>query len=332
MISWGVRVKIAIFGAGAIGCTIAGMLAQEGFAPSLIARGAQFEALAKRGMTVISDGGKATYQLPVFNKSEDLGPQDFVLVTLKSHALPAALPAISALLGEDTAVVTAQNGIPWWYIYGLPGGYTDQNLESVDKDGKIWRAIGPERALGAVIWIAAELIEPGVVRHSFGKRISLGEPNGQITERVKSLSAALEHAGVDAPVRRNIREDIWLKLWGNLAFNPMSILTGGTLKELAEDADSRKVLTPMMEEAKAIASALGINFSMSIDDRIEQAGRVGDHKTSMLQDLEAGRAIELDALLGSVIELGRLLGHPTPALDMVYHLATIRARVAGCLP
>ena len=256
-----------------------------------------------------------------------LGPQEFVIVAVKTHALPLVLDQIQPLLGKDTAILFAQNGLPWWYFYKHGGPYDGRRIESVDPGGKIWERLGPERALGCVVWQAAEMEGPGVIAHAYGDRLPIAEPSGEKTARAMLLSKLLMNAGIKSPVRGNLRDEIWLKLWGNLSFNPVSVLTQGTLLQLATDKGTRKVIRNMMEEAQAVAVALGVKFSVDIDERIGMAEKVGNHRTSMLQDVEAGRATELDSLLGVVIELAQMVGIATPTLNLVYDLTKFRSKI-----
>jgi 2-dehydropantoate 2-reductase len=230
------------------------------------------------------------------------------------------------LIGPETAVVTAQNGLPWWYFYKEAGPFQDRRIEAVDPGGRRRETIGPERAIGCVVHPAADVEEPGVIRHTEGDRLPLGEPSGEKTERVLALSKALVAAGFRAPVRPQIRSEIWVKLWGNLSFNPISALTGATLAAICGDEGTRSVARAMMLEAQAIAEKLGIRFPIDVDRRIAGAAEVGEHKTSMLQDLELGRPMEVEALLGAVRELGELIGYPTPTIDTVLGLVRLRAK------
>jgi 2-dehydropantoate 2-reductase len=243
--------------------------------------------------------------------------------------VPGVVDAMQPLLGTDTAVVTAMNGVPWWYFHRLEGPWEGRRIESVDPGGKQWERIGPERAIGCVVYPACEVSEPGVIRHISGDRFILGEPDGEKTERVTRLSRALIEAGFKAPVRR-IRDEIWVKLWGNLCFNPISALTASTLDVIATEPGTRAVARAMMLEAQAIGEKLGVRFGIEVDKRIDGAAAVGAHKTSMLQDLERGRPMEIDALVTAVQEMGRLVEVPTPTLDVVLALVQQRARVAGC--
>jgi 2-dehydropantoate 2-reductase len=235
---------------------------------------------------------------------------------------------IGPLLGTDTAIVTAQNGILWWYFYGLRGPWENHHLKAADPGGRIWQAIGPERAIGCVVYPSCEIVAPGVVRHISGNRFMLGEPDGSKSERVLALAKVLTHAGLKAPVRTNIRDDIWLKLWGNATFNPISALTSATLEQMATDNDVRALIREMMLECEQVASKLGVRFPVDLEARIEGAGRVGAHKTSMLQDLENGRPLEIDALVSVVAELGHLVGVPTPMIDAILALLRLKVNVA----
>jgi 2-dehydropantoate 2-reductase len=297
---------------------------------SLIARGPHLQAMQKHGLRLITAAGESVYQLNCTDKPESLPPQDFVVVTLKAHSVPKIVPQIDALLATDGAVVTAVNGIPWWYFYGVEGALQNQRLHSVDPDDQQWQQLRPERAIGCVVYPACDLVEPGVIRHVEGNRFTLGEPSGEKTERVKSLSQIFIQAGLKAPVRPRIRDDIWVKLWGNLCFNPISALTQATLDVIATASGTRAIAHGMMAEAQSIAESLGVRFAVDIDTRINGAAKVGAHKTSMLQDLEQGRPMEIDALLTVVQELGKMTGIATPTIDIVLGLVIQRAQQAGC--
>jgi 2-dehydropantoate 2-reductase len=322
--------KICVFGAGAIGGYIGALLALKGEAEvSLIARGPHFHAMKAKGLTLHMAGREFNLRPRISDTPSELGIQDYIVLTLKAHALPAISDALQPLIGSSTAIVYGQNGIPWWYFYRHGGPHDGKHLESVDPGGVLWRKLGPQRAIGAVIWQAAELSAPGIVVHKYGERMPLAEPSGEKTARVQQLSRLLTSAGIKSPVRSNLRPEIWLKLWGNLSFNPLSVLTGETLAGMANDPGIRRIVKLMMSEAKTVAEALNISFPVSMDERIEMAAKVGEHRTSMLQDAEAGRPTELDALLGSVIELGRLMGVGTPTLELVYDLARARCRTSA---
>ena len=320
--------KVAIYGAGATGGYLGVKLALAGVDTTLIARGPHLEAMKENGVRLVSGDESFTARPFCTGDPAEAGPQDFVIITLKAHSATRVVDAMQPLLGPDTAVVTAQNGIPWWYFHKTGGPWEGRWLESVDPGGRQWKGIGPERAIGCVVYAATEIAEPGVVRHLYGNRFSLGEPSGEKSARVKALSRALISAGVRAPVR-SIRREMWLKLWGNVCFNPISALTLATLDKVATEPGTRAVARAMMQETKQIAEALDIGFRIDIERRIDGTAKVGAHRTSMLQDLEAGRAMEIDALVTSVQELGRLVGVPTPAIDIVLALVQQRAEVAG---
>ncbi|HKQ96104.1 MAG TPA: 2-dehydropantoate 2-reductase [Aestuariivirgaceae bacterium] len=322
--------KICIFGAGAIGGYIGALLVRQGGADvSLVARGAHLAAMKAKGLTLRMNGETHVVHPRLAEDGASLGPQDYIILTIKAHGLPAIADTLAPLIGPDTAIVYGQNGLPWWYFYKHGGPYDGRTLDSVDPGGRIWKTLRPERAIGTVLWQAAELEAPGVVVHAYGDRMPLAEPSGERTPRVTALSAVLLKSGLKAPVRPNLRPEIWLKLWGNLSFNPVSLLTGETLKGMAEDRGLRQIVGTMMEEAQTIAGALGISFPVPAQERIDMAARVGGHRTSMLQDFEAGRVTELDSLLGSVLELGQLVGIATPCLRMIYDLTAARIRTAG---
>ena len=327
--------KLCIFGAGAIGAYLGVELARGGIDVSLVARGIHLQAMKKNGVTLrVGDSERTEYPRCTDDPAE-LGPQDFVLVTLKAHSIAGICDAMQPLLGPDTVVVTAANGIPWWYFYKFTGPWADHRVIAVDPDGTQWDRVGPHRAIGCVVYPAAEIVAPGVVQvqpHVSQNRLPIGEPDGSRSERAKALSGALIAAGFKAPVRSDIRSDIWVKLWGNLAFNPISALTGATLEDIAGDTGTRALARAMMVEGQAVAEKLGARFAIDVDQRINGAEQVGAHRTSMLQDLALGRPMEIDALVGAVAELGRLVSIPTPTIDAVYALVRRRAIEAGCYP
>jgi 2-dehydropantoate 2-reductase len=324
--------KLCVYGAGAIGGQVGAMLARSGIDVSLVARGPHLAAMRDKGLTLETPDETFTVNPTCTDNPSELGPQDYVFVSLKAHSVPGIVDQMQPLLGPNTAVVTAVNGIPWWYFHKLEGPYEDRQLESVDPGGRQWSGIGPERAIGCVVWQAAEIVEPGVVRLTYGDRMPVGEPDNSRSDRVSELSKALIAAGMKSPVKKDIRSEIWTKLWGNLSVNPMSMLTHATLETLASDPDTLPTVRAMMLEAQAVAEKLGVKFLLDVDRRIEGVRSVGAHRTSMLQDLDLGRPMELDALTGVVIELGRLVDVPTPTLQIVYGLARQRARQAGCYP
>jgi 2-dehydropantoate 2-reductase len=322
--------KICIFGAGAIGGYMGAKLASAGMDVSLIARGPHLEAMRTNGLTLIEDGKTSTHAVRASDSAAELGPQDYVIITLKAHSVPGVVDVMQPLFGPDTAVVMGVNGVPWWYFYKLEGPFEGQRVAKVDPGDKQWNGIGPERVIGCVVYPAADVPEPGVIQHIEGNRFTLGEPDGEKSERAAALSKALSEAGLKAPVRPKIRDEIWVKLWGNLSFNPISVLTLATLDVVCTDPGTRAVARAMMLEAQEIAQRLGVKFPIDVDRRIDGGASVGAHRTSMLQDLEKGRPMEIDALVGAVQELGRIVDVPTPTIDTVLGLVTLRARVAGC--
>ncbi|MBZ9658405.1 2-dehydropantoate 2-reductase [Mesorhizobium sp. ESP-6-4] len=323
--------RVTVFGAGAIGGYLAAKLAIAGSVDlSIVARGAHLEAIKAGGLRLIEDGEETVAQVRAAARAEELGVQDYVVLALKAHSLEPALDEIAPLLGEGTAVVTMQNGVPWWYFHKAGGALEGTRLDAVDPGGAIWQRIRPERVIGSVVYPAVEVDAPGLIRHVEGTRFSLGEPSGEKSERATALAHEMVKAGLQAPVREDIRSEIWVKLWGNLSFNPISALTGATLAAIVGDEATRAVARAMMLEAQAIGEKLGVRFLIPVDRRIKGAGDVGEHKTSMLQDLERGRPMEIDALVTAVQELGRLTGQPTPIIDTVLALVRRLAIERGC--
>jgi 2-dehydropantoate 2-reductase len=324
--------KICIYGAGAIGGYLGLMLKQSGADVSLIARGAHLAAIKEKGLMLLVDGRERVARMPATANPAELGPQDYVVVALKAHQAWEAVEHMRPLIGPNTAVVTAQNGLPWWYFYGLGGQYENLRLRSVDPDDRQWNGIGPERAIGCTVYPATEIVSPGVIKHIYGDRFGLGEPNRKESLRVRRLAAVMNEGGLKARIEPEIRDDIWLKLWGNLCFNPISALTRATLDLVTTDPGTRMVARRMMEEAEQIARRIGASFRVDIERRINGAALVGAHRTSMLQDLEKGRPIELDALLTAVQEMGQLVNIETPTIDTVLALAKQMGRVARVYP
>jgi 2-dehydropantoate 2-reductase len=314
--------RIAIYGAGAIGGYLGAHLALAGEDVTLIARGPHLAAMQQRGLRLKIDGEERVAHPRCIEDPEEAGPQDYVLLTLKAHQLPEVAARIPSLLSDETVVVTAQNGIPWWYFHALDGPHEGRRLDSVDPGGSVWDAVGPQRVLGCIAYPATEIEEPGVVRHIEGDRFSLGEPDGSKSERVQRLADTFRAAGLRAPVRTRIRNELWVKLWGNVAFNPISALTGMTLAEICADPEQRAIAREAMVEAQAVAGALREEFRIDVDQRIEGAAAVGAHKTSMLQDIERGRRTEIDAIAGAGAELGRVTGVPTPRIDSLHAQVT----------
>jgi len=325
--------KITIYGAGAIGAHLGGMLAQTDVDVSLIARGPHLAAMQANGLTCrFQDGSEFNVRPRAVENPGELGPQDYVIVTLKAHQSPHVVEAMRPLLGPETAVVTAMNGVPWWYFHGLGGELEGRSLESVDPGRAQWDGLGPERAIGMVVHPATEIVEPGVMLHMEGDAYPIGEPSGEKTERISALSDALTAAGLRAPIRSKIRDDIWMKLWGNMCLNPVSALTGATLAGMGRDDGVRALLFEIAAEGRAVGEAVGARFRVTAERRLNAAFEVGEHKTSMLQDLERGRPMEIDALATAVSELGKAAGVATPQLDAVLALVKLRARTAGLYP
>jgi 2-dehydropantoate 2-reductase len=320
--------RIAVIGAGAIGGYVGARLALAGEEITFVVRGANLAAIRRDGMTLVARDGAVQVARDV-GATDDYaaaGPHDVVILAVKAHQVDAVASDIGALFGPGTTVVTMQNGIPYWYFHRHGGALAGSTLRSVDPSGSLARLIPPERVVGCVVYPASELVAPGVVRHIEGERFPVGELDGSASARVVRVSEALERAGFKAPVLDDIRAEIWLKLWGNLTFNPISALTRATLVDICSDAPTRGVATAMMTEAQQVAQKLGVSFRVGIEKRIAGAARVGHHRTSMLQDVEAGRFPEVDALIGSIVELARLTRTPTPHIDAVYALTSLLAR------
>jgi 2-dehydropantoate 2-reductase len=319
--------RIAVVGAGAIGGFLGGWLSAAGEDVTFIARGANLDAIQKNGMRVIGEDGAelASKGARAVRSMADAGPQDAVLLTVKAHQVATIAIDLPFLLTDDTTIVTMQNGIPWWYFHKHGGPFDGRQVTAADPGGTISASIDADRVIGSVVYPAATLISPGVVQVVEGKRFTLGELDGSESARVLALSATLTKAGFKAPVTNDIRGEIWLKIWGNLSFNPISALTHATLVDLVRFPPTRELSVAMMREAEAIANKLGIRFRVGIEKRIAGAEKVGAHKTSMLQDIEAGKPIELEALVGAVVELGRLTDTPTPHIDAVYACASLLA-------
>lgn len=324
--------RICVFGAGAVGGLLGARLAHTGADVSLVARGPHVAAIRDRGLELRTPTETILTRPRVSDDATELGPQDYVFVTLKAHDVAGAVPALRKLFDAGTTVVMAVNGVPWWYFFSLDGPHAGTRLASVDPGNVQWDGIGPQRVLGCVVYPAVEVVEPGVVRLLDGDRFSLGEPDGSRSDRALRLARALVDAGLRAPVRPRIRDELWVKLWGNLAFNPLSVLTRASLAAMVADPEMRAVARAMMVEAQAIAEKLGVTFPIGVDARIAGAGAVGEHRTSMLQDLEKGQPMEIPALVDGVRELARITGVATPTIDVVAAAVRLRAREAGCLP
>ncbi len=324
--------KVCVFGAGAIGGFLGVQLARAGVDVSLVARGAHLAAIQASGLRLQIDGEERIEHLPCTDRPTELGVQDCVIIALKAHQIGEAAESMAPLLGDETTVVTASNGLPYWFFHGAEGPLGPLPLECVDSGGKQARLLGTKRALGCVVYPAAEVVAPGVIRHEHGRKFPIGEPSGTRTSRLERLHAAFIAGELDAPIREDIRDEIWLKLWGNLCFNPVSALTCATIDIVASDPGTRAICRGMMLEAAAIGERLGLKLRVDADRRIDGAGALGAHKMSMLQDLERGRSMEVEALVGVVHELGQRTGVPTPTVDVVLALIRQRAQIAALQP
>jgi 2-dehydropantoate 2-reductase len=318
--------KFLIAGAGAIGAYMGACMARAGQDVTLFARGPHLRAMQEHGVRVKSVDGDFEADPKIAANLEDVGPVDVVFLGVKAHGLTQLAPQLKPVLGPDTAVVGTQNGIPWWFFQGWGGEHQGMHLERVDPGGTIAAAIEPGRVLGSIVYFATDIVEPGVVRHTEGNRISLGEPDGTRSDRSRQIAEALIAAGLRCPVTTRIRQEIWVKILGNVAFNPISALTGATLVKMARDSDVNALVRRIMEETIAVGAKLGLEVPITVDQRIAGAEKVGEHKTSMLQDLEAGRPIELEAVVGAVVELGDRLNVPMPHTRAVYACTKLLAR------
>ena len=320
--------KICVVGAGAIGGMLGVKLALSGHDVTLVLRGANLQAVQENGLTLIEENGNTLLAKPIAATANisEAGPQDLVILGLKAHQVAAVAPDLPKLMHGATRVVTMQNGIPWWYFHKLSGAYTGMPVLAVDPDGVIAQHIPIDSVIGSVVYPASEVIRPGVIKVIEGNRFTLGEIDGSDTPSIRAVSDAFKAAGFKAPVSLDIRSEIWLKVWGNLSFNPISALTHATLEDICTYPPTRELAAGMMTEAQAIGEKLGVQFKVSLEKRIAGAQAVGQHKTSMLQDVEQGRALELQALVASVIELGKTTGTPTPTIQAVYALASLLAK------
>ena len=309
--------KICIVGAGAIGGYLGVKLIKAGFDVSLVARGAHLEAMSKNGLTLIEDEKEISCFPKCTDSMEKLSKMDFIFITLKAYSIPGMVKEIVKMFKKNTSVITAYNGMPWWYFFNYGGRLNNYQIQCLDKDSVQWNLITPERIIGCVVYPATEIIEPGIIKHMEGNRFSLGELDGTKSDRVLTMSKTLVSAGLKAPIRNNIRQDIWTKLIGNLAFNPLSVITGETLDVLVSKAENKKIAYSAMKEASLIMDKLEIPLNISIEQRIEGAGKVGKHKTSMLQDFEQGKQLEIDALIVAVKEIGTLLDIKIPTIDKI---------------
>jgi 2-dehydropantoate 2-reductase len=316
-------VRVAVVGAGAIGAYVGAALHRAGAEVHLIARGAHLEAVRRGGVRVLSPRGDFTARPPATDDPHEIGPVDHVFLGLKANAYATCGPLVRPLMKSDTAIIAAQNGIPWWYFHGLPGPYEGYRIETVDPGGAVSATLPPERAIGCVVYAATEIVEPGVIRHMEGTRFSIGEPDRTISARCLAFSEAMVAGGLKCPVEADLRNDIWIKLMGNIAFNPISALSRATMIEICRHRETRELVIAMMRETLDVAARLGCHPEMSIERRLSGAERAGDHKTSMLQDLERGRPLELDVILAAVVELADLTGAAVPGLRAVNAVADL---------
>ena len=320
-------VNICVYGAGAIGGYIGCCLSNAGANVSLIARGPHKEAINKNGVTLISNGKSENFNLKVTENPKDLDTQDYIILGVKAHAIQNIATSLKPLMNDKTAVLSAVNGLPWWYFYKANSGTNLDNnhIETVDPKGLIWDTIDPKRALGCVVYPACEIASPGVIRHIEGNRISLGEPDGINSERLKILSSLMIAGGLKAPQKKHIRDEIWIKLWGNCSFNPISAITGASLDLIGNDPGSRRLVRELMQECQNVGEALGIKFRVSIEDRINGAASIVGHKPSTRQDIEMKRPLEIDPIMSAIIEIGVKLNIPTPMLKNINSILKLKA-------
>ena len=313
--------KVAVLGAGAIGAYVGASLHRAGAEVHLVARGAHLEAIRESGVRVLSPRGDFAARPHATDDPAEIGPVDHVFLGLKANAYATCGSLVQPLLGERTTIIAAQNGIPWWYFHGLPGEYEGRRIEAVDPNGAVSAVLPVERAIGCVVYAATEISAPGEIRHLEGTRLSIGEPDGSVSPRCREFADGMVAGGLKCPVEPDLRRDIWIKLMGNIAFNPLSALTRATMLGICEHGDTREVVVRMMRETLDVASRLGVHPDVSIERRLAGAERTGEHKTSTLQDLEKGKPLELDAILAAVVELADLTGVPVPTLRVVNALA-----------
>ncbi len=325
--------KITIFGAGAIGGHLGALLSKNGVDVSLIARGAHLDAMRDKGLKLTMQGKSFVTRPRVTDDPSTLGPQDYVVVSLKSHQAPGVVDAMQPLLGPDTTVVTAMNGVPWWYFYKLAGAHEDYQIKAVDPDGRQWNGIGPQRTIGCITYVASEVTAPGEIESGGQMRYYIGEPDNSESERAKRFQAMVDETAIDAQLRTDLRRDIWVKIMGNAAYNPISALTMGTMGDMVNDPGVEDILRKVMAEVVAVGRGLGAEPNASIEERIVGTRHgAASHKSSMLQDLERGRMMEINPIVGAVAEVGKLAGVDTSTIDTVLALVKLRAKLAGLLP
>jgi 2-dehydropantoate 2-reductase len=321
--------RVAVLGAGAIGAYVGAALARGGTDVHLVARGKNLEAMRKNGVKVLSDRGDFEARPPATDDPSEIGPVDYVFLGLKANSYASCGNLLDPLLHDDTAVIAAQNGIPWWYFHGVDGPYAGRQIETVDPGGCVTKTIPPERAIGCVVYAGTELEAPGVVRHLEGTRFTIGEPNRTMSDRCHEFSEAMIAGGLKCPIEEDVRDEIWVKLMGNVAFNPLSALTRATMEEICRHDGTRQLVATMMAETLEIAEAVGAHPQISIQKRLRGAEKVGAHKTSTLQDLEAGKPLELAAIIGAVVELADLTGIEAPALRSIDAASSLLAQTQG---
>ena len=323
--------NICVFGAGAIGGYIGCCLSKAGANVSLIARGPHKEAIEKNGLTLITENSSDTFNLKVTENPKELETQDYIIIGVKAHAIAGIVENLKPLLNKNTCILSAVNGIPWWYFYKANSNTILENthIDSVDPDGIIWKNLNPERALGCVVYPACEIEKPGVIKHIEGNRFSLGEPSGINTDRLKILSDLFIKGGLKAPQKKNLRDEIWIKLWGNCSFNPISAITGASLDIIGNDPSSRNLIKLMMEECQKVGEAVGVNFGVSIDKRIDGASSIIGHKPSTRQDIEMKRPLEIDPIMSAIIEIGNKLNIATPMLKHINSILKLKANYLG---
>ena len=324
-------INVCVFGAGAIGGYIGCSLSKAGANVSLIARGPHKEAIEKNGLTLISNNKSETFKLKVTENPCELGTQDYIIIGVKAHAISGIVNKLKPLLNDNTAILSAVNGLPWWYFYKSDTGTKLENtyINSVDPHGIIWKTLNPKRALGCVVYPACEIERPGIIKHIEGNRFSLGEPNGINSDRLKILSDLFIKGGLKAPQKKNLRDEIWIKLWGNCSFNPISAITGASLDVIGNDPSSRSLIKEIMEECQRVGEAIGVNFSVTVEKRIDGASSILGHKPSTRQDIEMKRPLEIDPIMSAIIEVGTKLNIPTPMLKHINGILKLKADYLG---
>ena len=322
--------KITVFGAGAIGCVVAGRMASAGLDAKLIARGETLKAIQNQGLTLLTGEDRETVKLHATDDTTLVGAQDLVIISLMANTIRPALPAILPLIGPNTTVVAAQNGIPWWYFHALPGDWPNVHLDSLDPGGQIWKAIGPEKVLGCTVRMSASLPEPGTARYSEYQTYNLGEPDGSESDRLLAAAAAFATAGFSAPIDMDIRTSVWSKICSNIGVNPISVICNATMEQMCNEPRVCDVMRAILREVLAVTQKLGVELPADVEENVARGARLGAFRTSTLQSFDRGKPIEVDSIVRAVSEIGRMVGVPTPQIDCVYALTRLRADVAGC--